>query len=163
MKRLWTPWRMKYLEAERPKGCVFCAKIEGDDDRANHILYRGQHACVMLNLYPYNSGHLMVIPYAHVSKPADLPMEVQVEMLTLVNKCLEVLQRAIRPEGFNIGVNLGRAAGAGIDEHVHVHAVPRWNGDTNYMAILAETRVVPELLDETYSKLKPIFDEIMSQ
>jgi len=152
---------MKYLEAERPKGCVFCAKIADHDDRKNHILYRGKHACVMLNLYPYNSGHLMVIPYAHASQPADLPMEVQTEMLVLVNKCMEVLRRAIRPEGFNIGINLGRAAGAGIDEHVHVHAVPRWNGDTNYMAILAETRVVPEWLDETYSKLKPIFDEVM--
>jgi ATP adenylyltransferase len=161
MKRLWTPWRMKYLESKRPEGCVFCNKIAADEDRANHILYRGRHACVMLNLYPYNSGHLMVIPYAHASQPADLDMEVQTEMLVLINKCIEVLRRALKPEGFNIGVNLGRAAGAGIDEHVHVHAVPRWNGDTNYMAILAETRVVPEWLDDTYTKLKPIFDAVM--
>jgi len=152
---------MKYLEAQRPKGCVFCAKIADNVDRKNHILFRGKHACVMLNLYPYNAGHLMVIPYAHASQPADLSMEVQTEMLALVNRCTEVLHRAIRPEGFNIGINLGRAAGAGIDEHVHVHVVPRWNGDTNYMAILAETRVVPEWLDDTYSKLKPIFDEVM--
>ena len=152
---------MKYLETQRPKGCVFCAKIADNDDRKNHILCRGKYACVMLNLYPYNSGHLMVIPYENTSQPADLSMEVQKEMLVLVNRCMEVLHRAIMPEGFNIGINLGRAAGAGIDEHVHVHAVPRWNGDTNYMAILAETRVVPEWLDDTYSRLKPIFDEVM--
>lgn len=161
MKRLWTPWRMKYLEGKRPEGCVFCQKIAESDDAKNHILYRGKHACVMLNLYPYNSGHVMIIPYAHAGRLADLSMDVQTEMLVLLNKSLEVLQRALSPEGFNIGVNLGRAAGAGIDEHVHVHAVPRWTGDTNFMAIFAETRVVPEWLDDTYRKLKPIFDEVM--
>lgn len=161
MKRLWTPWRMKYLEGKRPEGCVFCQKIAGNDDAKNHILYRGTHACVMLNLYPYNSGHLMIIPYAHAGRLADLSMDVQTEMLVLLNKSLEVLQRALSPEGFNVGMNLGRAAGAGIDEHVHVHAVPRWSGDTNFMAIFAETRVVPEWLDDTYRKLKPIFDEVM--
>lgn len=161
MKRLWTPWRMKYLESKRPEGCVFCQKIADSDDAKNHILYRGQYACVVLNLYPYNSGHLMIIPYAHAARLADLPMEAQTEMLALLNKSLEVLQRALSPEGFNIGMNLGRAAGAGIDEHLHVHAVPRWTGDTNFMAIFAETRVVPEWLDDTYRKLKPIFDEVM--
>lgn len=161
MKRLWTPWRMKYLEAKRSEGCVFCQKIADSDDAKNHILYRGKHACVMLNLYPYTSGHLMIIPYAHAGRLADLPMEAQTEMLALLNKSLEVLQRALSPEGFNIGMNLGRAAGAGIDEHIHVHAVPRWTGDTNFMAIFAETRVVPEWLDDTYRKLKPIFDEVM--
>lgn len=152
---------MKYLESKRPEGCVFCQKIADNDDAKNHILYRGKHACVMLNLYPYNSGHVMIIPYAHAARLADLSMDVQTEMLVLLNKALEVLQQALSPEGFNIGVNLGRAAGAGIDEHVHVHAVPRWTGDTNFMAIFAETRVVPEWLDDTYRKLKPIFDEVM--
>lgn len=161
MKRLWTPWRMKYLEGKRPEGCVFCQKIADSDDAKNHILYRGKHACVMLNLYPYNSGHVMIIPYTHAGRLADLSMDVQTEMLVLLNKSLEVLQRALSPEGFNVGMNLGRAAGAGIDEHVHVHAVPRWSGDTNFMAIFAETRVVPEWLDDTYRKLKPIFDEVM--
>ncbi len=152
---------MKYLESKRSEGCVFCQKIADSEDAKNHILYRGKHACVMLNLYPYNSGHVMIIPYAHAGRLADLSMEVQTEMLVLLNKSLEVLQRVLSPEGFNVGMNLGRAAGAGIDEHVHVHAVPRWTGDTNFMAIFAETRVVPEWLDDTYRKLKPIFDEVM--
>ncbi len=163
MKRLWTPWRMKYLEGEQPKGCVFCQKIKSDKDRENHILYRGKHACIVLNLYPYNTGHMMVIPYAHVSEPRDMDKESQLEMLFLVNKALEALQRAMQPEGFNIGVNLGAAAGAGIGEHLHVHIVPRWGGDTNFMTICAETRVVPEMLEDTYDKLKPLFDDIMTR
>ena len=164
MEVMFAPWRMKFIRnavKKKIKGCLFCSKLKSKNDSGNLLIYRGKSAFVMLNLYPYNSGHLMVIPYAHASLPADLDIEVQIEMLVLLNKCIEVLQRALKPEGFNIGVNLGRAAGAGIDEHVHVHAVPRWNGDTNYMAILAETRVVPEWLDDTYSKLKPIFDEVM--
>ena len=154
---------MKYLEGKRPEGCVFCAKIRSDEDRKNLVLCRGKQAGVVMNLYPYNTGHVMVIPYAHVSRPADLDMETQTEMLSLVNKTMEVLQKVMNPEGFNIGANLGRAAGAGIDEHLHVHIVPRWNGDTNFMAVFSETRVVPELLEDTYNKLKPLFDELGGQ
>lgn len=154
---------MKYLESEHPKGCVFCQKIESADDRDNHIVYRGRHAGIVLNLYPYNTGHLMVIPYAHVSELSALDTETQMEMLTLVNKGIEALQSALNPDGFNIGVNLGSAAGAGIGEHLHVHIVPRWGGDTNFMTILAETRVVPEMLEDTYDKLKPILDDLMAR
>lgn len=160
MKRLWTPWRMKYLESKRPKGCVFCNIVESDADAENYVLHRGERAFVVLNRYPYNSGHMMVIPYVHADHPADLDIETQTEMMSLVNMGLEVLKKAISPEGYNIGVNLGRAAGAGIDEHMHVHIVPRWQGDTNYMATCADTRIVPELLEDTHKKLKPIFDEV---
>lgn len=162
MKRLWTPWRMKYLESEHPEGCVFCQKLAGDKDRDNHVLYRGKHAAIVLNLYPYNTGHLMVIPYAHAAQPGDLDGETQMEMLTLTNHSIEALQAAMRPDGFNIGVNLGAAAGAGIGEHLHVHIVPRWSGDTNFMTIFAETRVVPEMLEDTYDKLKRVLDGIMA-
>jgi len=162
MKRLWTPWRMKYLESEHPKGCVFCQKIESADDRDNHVLYRGKHACIVLNLYPYNTGHLMVIPYTHTSQPSDLDGETQMEMSILVNRAIEALQETMHPDGFNIGVNLGAAAGAGIGEHLHVHVVPRWIGDTNFMTVFAETRVVPEMLEDTYDKLKRALDGIMA-
>jgi len=160
-QRLWTPWRMAYIlsnkkEDERDRGCIFCAKLTSDRDAENYVVWRGVHCAIMLNLYPYNNGHLMVIPYAHVPSLEDLPIEVQAEMIATASKGLNLLRKAMQPHGFNIGINIGRAAGAGIESHVHIHVVPRWEGDTNFMPILAETRVIPQWLDETYAHLTAI-------
>jgi ATP adenylyltransferase len=145
---------MKYILSNKTKGCVLCDKVAENDDKKNHILHRGRTCCVMLNLYPYNNGHLMIAPYQHVPSLEMLEEETLIEMMLLVSKCLVALRQCMNPQGFNLGVNIGKAAGAGVYDHVHFHIVPRWEGDTNFMPILAETRVIPELLDDTYDQLK---------
>ena len=153
--RLWSPWRMEYILSDKDGGrCVFCEKRDDDHDEENLILLRGNHAFVILNRYPYNSGHLMVVPNAHVSSTEDLEPEVLTELMVLTNRVVRLLREVMSPEAFNIGINLGNAAGAGIEDHVHIHIVPRWVGDTNFMPVLGQTRVVPELLAETYAKLR---------
>jgi ATP adenylyltransferase len=147
-------------EDKHIEGCVFCAKLAKDRDAENYVVWWGTHCAIVLNLYPYNTGHLMVIPYAHMPSLEDLPVEVQAEMMTAVSKSLRLLRQAMQPDGFNIGVNIGRAAGAGIESHVHIHIVPRWEGDTNFMLVLAETRVVPEWLDDTYANLRVALEEL---
>ncbi|MFB0546158.1 MAG: HIT domain-containing protein [Anaerolineae bacterium] len=147
---------MKYLVGEKPQGCIFCNKIAEDNDRENFVLYRGPKSCLMLNLYPYNSGHLMAIPYEHAPSLESLEEDTLLELMLLVRKSLTALRKLMNPDGFNVGVNIGKASGAGIDEHVHIHIVPRWEGDTNFMPVFAETRVVPELLHDTYDKLKAV-------
>jgi ATP adenylyltransferase len=150
---------MQYLVEERPQGCIFCIGGAEDRDVENLVLCRGERAFVMLNRYPYNAGHLMVIPYAHVPSLEDLPPETLTEMMLLVNRCLRTLRQAMAPDAFNVGANLGRVAGAGVAEHVHLHVVPRWEGDTNCLPVLADVRVVPELLADTYCKLKAALEE----
>ncbi len=160
MERLWSPWRMEYLSGEgRTNECVFCQKLESDADRENLVVYRGNHAAILMNLYPYNSGHLMVIPYVHQPTTESLKADALLEMMSLVNTSMAILHKAMSPDGFNIGINIGTAAGAGIAEHVHMHVVPRWNGDTNFMQVCAETRVIPELLPDTCDKLIKAADE----
>jgi len=152
---------MAYLTgADKPPAgsCVFCAKLTAPDDK-EHLLARGRLACVTLNRYPYNNGHLMVLPYAHVASLEDLDPPTLTELMLLTNRALAMLRKAYHPDGFNIGVNLGQAAGAGITDHVHIHVVPRWNGDTNFMPIVGETRVIPETLDQTFARLRPLFDQ----
>ena len=153
MKRLWSPWRMSYILSPKPSNCILCEKIAENRDRENYILYRGDKSCSMLNLYPYNNGHIMVVPYRHVPSLEQLDDEELLEMMNIVNQSLAALRKVMNPAGFNIGVNIGKAAGAGIVDHVHIHIVPRWEGDTNFMAVMAETRVIPELLEQTYEKL----------
>jgi ATP adenylyltransferase len=143
-------------------GCVFCRKVSAPDEN-EHILCRGQFAYITLNRYPYNNGHLMVIPCLHVASLENLDTPTLTELMVLTNRGLAVLRKAYHPDGFNIGVNLGQAAGAGIAEHVHIHVVPRWNADTNFMPVVGETRVIPETLDQTYARLRPLFDEMSSQ
>lgn len=157
VKRIWSPWRMEYIRGEKRGGCIFCDKVREERDEENLILLRGQHCFVMLNRFPYTNGHLMVAPYAHVDMPTKLPLAVQVEMMRLVCICVEVLQEAMRPDGFNLGMNLGAAAGAGIKDHIHMHVVPRWVGDTNFMPVLGDTRVIVEALEASYQKLEPLF------
>ncbi|HID87328.1 MAG TPA: HIT domain-containing protein [Anaerolineae bacterium] len=160
MKRMWAPWRMEYLTDNREEGCIFCEKPAEKRDQENYLLYRGQTSYILLNLYPYSNGHLMVAPYQHVASLEDLEPEILTELMLLVNLSLRVLRRALKPHGFNVGVNIGKAAGAGFVDHVHIHIVPRWQGDTNFMPILAETRIIPELLDETYERLRAALQEL---
>ena len=159
MERLWSPWRMEYILSEKGERCIFCDKIADDDDQANYILHRGAKCYVMLNIYPYNNGHLMVSPYRHVPGPEQLEEDELTEMMLMVNRSLKALRQAMHPNGFNMGINIGKAAGAGIEGHAHIHVVPRWQGDTNFMPALSQTRVIPELLDETYRKLKAAWEE----
>jgi ATP adenylyltransferase len=158
MKQLWSPWRMEYIRREKPDGCVFCALPQEDNDPKSLILLRGTHCYVMLNRYPYNNGHLMIVPYEHVDSPAKLAPDVLQDMMWQVNISLTVLKKAMNPDGFNIGMNLGASAGAGIRDHIHMHVVPRWTGDTNFMSVLADTHVIVEGLAECYSQLKPLFE-----
>jgi len=161
MEHLWSPWRMPYLRGEGPEieGCLFCVSAEMDDAEA-HIVRRSDLAYIILNRYPYNSGHLMIVPNAHKASPEELEPQALAEMTRLMQLSMRVLREAYDPEGFNVGMNVGAAAGAGVADHVHLHIVPRWSGDTNYMPVLAETRVIPEWIDRTYERLRPLFDQI---
>jgi len=154
MKAIYAPWRMTYLKSDKPDGCVFCKESLRQEDL---ILLEGKTAYVMLNLYPYINGHLMIIPYRHVCKLDDLTPEEKLEMFQLIDVSIKSLEDCLHPEGFNIGINLGKAAGAGVDDHVHIHVVPRWIGDTNFMTIIGEVRVIPDDLIKTWEKLIPFF------
>lgn len=160
MERLWTPWRMEYLVHNKVEGCVFCQKLNESADRENLILYRSRLACVIMNLYPYNTGHLMIIPNDHAPNLEDLSEETCVELMYLIRESLKILREVLRPDGFNVGANIGKSAGAGIAQHVHMHVVPRWDGDTNFMPVFAETRVMPEMLSDTYDKLMVEFERL---
>lgn len=157
---VWAPWRMTYILAQKSPGCIFCERPREHHDTKNLILWRGRTAFVMMNLYPYNNGHLMVVPQAHVASLTALEPSQRAELGELTMRCEQVLRQAMRPDGFNIGLNLGSAAGAGIAEHLHVHIVPRWEGDTNYMSVVGETRVIPQHIDATYALLAPYFQAL---
>lgn len=154
MERLWAPWRLEYVgAAERAPGCVFCAKQEADDE-TGLVVHRGETCFVVLNKYPYTSGHLMVAPFRHVAAPGDLDTAERAELWELLDRSLAALAKAFAPHGYNAGLNLGRAAGAGIEDHLHLHVVPRWTGDTNFMPILADVRVMPQHLGDTWRALR---------
>lgn len=158
MEHLWSPWRMKYIESHNKEaGCVFCHAQTLADSEANLIAYRGSHAYVILNRYPYASGHLMVIPFVHVSSLEELNPETRTEMMELTSQCTTKLRHIYKPHGFNVGINMGEAAGAGVLGHVHIHIVPRWAGDTNFMTAVGETRVLPEALEDTYKRVQAAF------
>ncbi len=157
-KRLWTPWRMEYiLDGSKGGGCIFCDYPKEEDDRKSLILFRGEKTFVIMNRYPYSNGHLMITPYSHISDVSLLSGEEMLELSSEIKRSVALLKKAMFPDGFNIGMNMGKAAGAGIDDHLHMHIVPRWKGDTNFMPVLSDTRVMPEALDETYRKLKPLY------
>ena len=156
MDHLYTPWRLDYVVNPKAVECPFCAYLAQDpsNDAANLLLHRAQHAFVMLNRYPYNNGHLMVLPNRHISNLAALDDAAQLQIMQLTSLCITLLTEAFAPQGFNVGVNMGKAAGAGLADHLHVHVVPRWFGDTNFMPIVAQTRVLPEWLEDTYRRLR---------
>jgi len=157
MEQIWAPWRIEYIEMEKPKGCILCNKPKENKDNLNFILYRGEKNFVILNSYPYNPGHLMIAPYRHIATLEELSEEELREHGQIVARTLKVLRQVFNPGGFNIGINIGRTAGAGIEGHVHTHVVPRWNGDTNFMPVIAEVKVIPQALAETYERLKGKF------
>jgi len=152
MKRIWAPWRMKFVQSHS-EGCVFCSLPTLPDGPENLIVFRGERAFVILNRFPYNSGHIMVVANQHKASLEDLDVVTRSEMMELTNRCLGVLRRVYHPQGFNVGVNIGEAAGAGVVGHVHIHIVPRWTGDASFMMTLAETKVMPEALEETYRRV----------
>ncbi len=152
---LWAPWRIEYIRGPKPGGCVFCRALGGDADRANLVLLRGERAFVMLNRYPYNAGHLMVLPNRHVPGIEDLTPEEVAELWQLCVRAKGALDRAFRPDGYNVGFNLGRAAGAGVEAHLHLHVVPRWVGDTNFLPVLDDVRVISQYLEDMYDTLAP--------
>jgi ATP adenylyltransferase len=163
MDRLWAPWRLSYVTAvPAPETeCIFCDAQAGR--QADLLLYRGRHCFVILNLYPYNNGHLMVVPNRHVCALEALHSDERVEMMTLARFSEMALNEAYHPHGINVGINLGKAAGAGIENHLHMHFVPRWSGDTNFMTAVGETRVLPEDLAATVARLRPIFERIANE
>ena len=153
MENLWAPWRIEYIKKVDEVGCIFCQKPAEESDASNYILYRGQKNFIIMNSYPYSPGHLMIAPYRHIANLDGLTDEELCEHYELVRSSVAVLRKVFKPDGFNIGMNLGRVAGAGIDKHLHSHIVPRWSGDTNFMPVIADTNVVNEAIDETYQKL----------
>ncbi len=157
MEHLWAPWRIKYIRMAKEAGCILCQKPAESDDELSYILYRGEKNFIIMNSYPYNAAHLMTAPYRHVASLDELTDEERDEHYRLVSRSIGVLRQVFGPDGFNIGMNLGRVAGAGIDHHIHSHIVPRWVGDTNFMPVITGTRVVAEALAETYQKLKGKF------
>jgi ATP adenylyltransferase len=160
MKQIWAPWRMEYIQEVKSGDCIFCTLPSADDDNKNFILYRGKFCFIIMNIFPYNTGHVMISPYRHLSCITRLEENEFTEINRLTRKSVEILRTVKSPEGFNVGFNLGKAGGAGFDEHIHIHIVPRWNGDTNYMPVLAETKVHPEHLRTTYDTMLPHFQNI---
>jgi ATP adenylyltransferase len=162
MDRLFSPWRLRYVASEKraSSGCVFCRAIRRGSDRDNLILYRGDSHFVILNKYPYNNGHLMIVPMAHLASPSDAAPESLTEMMALAVHCESALRSIYRPTGINLGMNLGRSAGAGIAGHYHLHVLPRWDGDTNFMTVVHGTRVIPESLRTSWGRLRPAFDAL---
>ncbi|HUT68344.1 MAG TPA: HIT domain-containing protein [Dehalococcoidales bacterium] len=157
MKHIWAPWRIQYILEEKPGGCILCDKPKEDKDVQNYILYRGGKNFIMMNSYPYNPGHLLVAPYRHTANLEELTEEERNEHFELISRSIRVLKEAFQPGGFNIGANIGKVAGAGIDDHFHSHIVPRWQGDTNFIPVLSDIRVVPQALADTYKTLEGKF------
>ena len=162
MDILWSPWRMQYILGPKLDECVFCLPQGSENDKERFVVHRGQTAFVILNKYPYNSGHLLVVPFRHTMEYCSLTKEESSEIFGLSQLCVAVLDKVSSPQGFNLGFNLGIAAGAGVKGHLHMHVVPRWNGDSSFIAVLGETRTLPEYLDTTFLRLKPVFDALTS-
>jgi ATP adenylyltransferase len=157
MKTMWAPWRMEYILGEKEKGCIFCKALSDQD---NLTLYKGEATMVVMNKYPYINGHLLVAPTRHLSLLEQLNKNEMGDLLETVEKSVGILKKVMNPDGFNVGLNLGKVAGAGVEEHLHFHIVPRWFGDTNALTVFADVRVIPEHLQATYNNIKPYFDKI---
>jgi ATP adenylyltransferase len=162
MKNLWAPWRMDYVLSKKGTDCVFCPGDDRGSDKDRNILYVGSMSLVIMNKFPYNNGHLLVAPIRHVSDLGGLSNEENLDLILMVRSSIEIIKKTMKPEGFNVGLNLGKVAGAGVEAHLHYHIVPRWIGDTNFMAVTEEVRVIPEHLKNTYDKLRPHFEQLQS-
>lgn len=166
MEKLWSPWRSQYIDTfkeekkETLPGSLFTRILNENDDKKNYLLHRGKYSFIIMNLYPYNSGHLMIVPYKEARELSELDAETRLEMFSFLELGVNALNEAIKPHGFNIGANLGRVAGAGIEDHLHFHIVPRWNGDTNFMPVLNDVKVISEEMGRTYDKLKNAIDSL---
>lgn len=166
MEKLWSPWRSQYIDTFKEEkkeplpGSLFTRILNENDDRKNYLLYRGKTCFIIMNLYPYNSGHLMIVPYIEAKDLSELDNETRLEMFSLLDLGKNALQEVMKPHGFNIGANLGRVAGAGIEDHLHFHIVPRWNGDTNFMPVLNDVKVISEEMGKTYDKLKKAISDL---
>lgn len=165
MENLWAPWRMTFIAPKTPQSqeCIFCTQPAEHRDEKNHILYRGERCYIMLNRYPYNNGHLMIAPFQHVGTIEKLSAETLAELMAQAQLALKALRFAMKPDGFNMGINEGKVAGAGFADHMHLHIVPRWNGDTNFMPVIAEIKVLPEHLDIVYQQLKEAIATVKDQ
>ena len=155
--RIWAPWRLAYVKdasKDIEEQCIFCAKPRADDDEANLIVHRGERSFVILNLYPYTNGHLMVAPYDHIARLQELPTETLAEMMGFAQRAMDQLEAVYQPHGYNVGFNQGRVAGAGVEHHIHMHVVPRWAGDNNFMPVIADTKVMPQTIEQSYTALK---------
>ncbi|MBN2365501.1 MAG: HIT domain-containing protein [Calditrichaeota bacterium] len=162
MEHLWAPWRMEYIQKEKDgesEPCIFCSRIKQTEDEKNLILFRSNHAFIIMNRFPYNNGHLMVVPIRHVGDILELYPEEKTELFELLQRSVKALTTVMQPDGFNIGMNLGRIAGAGVLDHLHFHVVPRWNGDTNFMPVISDTKVISESLNQSYKKLSDILNQ----
>jgi ATP adenylyltransferase len=159
MKQLWAPWRVEYIHGEKPEGCIFCAP-HVEKDRDGLVLFRGTFSTVLLNKYPYNSGHLLLAPKMHKAELEDLSLEESSDLFRLLAHSTAILKKVLKPGGFNIGMNLGKSAGAGVLDHLHWHIVPRWQGDVNFMPLISEVKVLPEHLSRTASELRPHFEKL---
>ena len=157
-ERLWAPWRLEYIKGPKGGECIFCVGPDSGDDRAKYVVRRGEHCFAILNKYPYNNGHLMVSPYRHVWSIEELDEPDLLELMTLTQGSLRVLTEVYGPEGFNMGINQGKVAGAGMEHHVHLHVVPRWGADTNFMPVIGDTRVLPQSLDDSYRDISKAFE-----
>ena len=154
MKQMWAPWRMDYIKNVQQQGCFMCAAFADDHDEDNLIVQRGEHCAIIMNRYPYNNGHLMVSPYRHIANMEELSSEEQLEMMTLATRCVTLLKKIMCPHGFNIGINIGEVAGAGLKDHIHLHVVPRWSGDTNFMPVFGQTKVIPQDITDVWHLLQ---------
>jgi len=157
MKTVWAPWRMEYILSEKEEECIFCAALS---EQSNLTLYKGALSMVMMNKFPYINGHLLVAPKRHISSLDEMTTKEMADLLKTIKDSIGILKRVMKPDGFNVGLNLGEVAGAGVEQHLHFHIVPRWHGDTNAMTVFAEVRVIPEHLDATYQNLKPLFERL---
>lgn len=165
LEKLWAPWRMKYIDGmdvKKDAGCIFCTKPDEQEDEKNFIVYRGRTCFLILNIYPYNNGHVMVVPYRHTADIGELSPEERLEIMDVIEITIRAIRNIMRPDGFNVGANIGRSAGAGIDTHIHFHIVPRWNGDTNFMPVIGCTKVICESPEDTYKKLKPAVEAVIN-
>jgi len=161
LKVIWAPWRIKYILQEKPKGCIFCEyRDHPEKDEDNLVVYRGKKVLAVLNLYPYNPGHLMIAPYRHIGDITELDDDELLELNKTLQLVIKAISNAMKPDGYNIGINLGKVAGAGIEDHIHIHVVPRWLGDTNFMPVIANAKVIPEALKDTYRKIRKAIVEI---